>query len=135
MIYKEMGPKPPRAIAHKDHYARVSYLYQLGQHFSSSGYGVLSQNFVRTADGVSKKAVLKLTPALKRTMCKKCHTLLVPGLSVTMYIENKSRDRRPKCDVLVHSCNACGTKKRFPVGREPEYEVFTERPGVAFDAA
>lgn len=128
------GPKPPKSVPHKDHYARISYLYQAAGHFAGSEkYGILSRALARNVDLVSKKTVLKLTPALKRTLCKRCNSLLVAGLTMAVSIENKAKNQQDVNDVLVHSCTRCGTVKRFPVGRNRDYVLFSEDPDVKID--
>src|SRR5690348_13356450 len=39
---------------------------------------------------VSRKAQLRLSIDLKRSMCKSCHTILVPGQTAAQTIENES---------------------------------------------
>jgi ribonuclease P protein subunit RPR2 len=72
---------------------------------------------------VSRKAQLRLSVELKRSMCKSCNAVLVPGRTATQEIENQSRGgKKPWADVLVVSCNRCGSRKRTPVGakRQPK---------------
>ncbi|KAG6024320.1 hypothetical protein E4U41_001806 [Claviceps citrina] len=65
---------------------------------------------------VSLKAQIRQSPALKRTVCKFCDTLLVEGRSCSSTVENPSRGgRKPWADVLVMTCKTCGNVKRFPV--------------------
>lgn len=130
-----MGVKGvPKGIPQKDNYSRLSYLYQLSSSFEAQKkYDIISRNLIRNMNGIAKKTVLKLSPSIKRTICKKCNNLLIPGISVKIYIENKSRKKLDKCDVLVHSCLTCGTNKRFPVGQDRDYVVFHERDGVRVD--
>ncbi|KAG5992347.1 hypothetical protein E4U43_003808 [Claviceps pusilla] len=65
---------------------------------------------------VSLKAQIRQSPALKRTVCKFCDTLLVEGRSCSSTIENPSKGaRKPWADVLVMKCKTCGNVKRFPV--------------------
>ncbi|KAG6001797.1 hypothetical protein E4U54_000987 [Claviceps lovelessii] len=65
---------------------------------------------------VSLKAQIRQSPALKRTVCKFCDTLLVEGRSCSSTIENPSKGaRKPWADVLVMKCKTCGNIKRFPV--------------------
>lgn len=71
---------------------------------------------------VSLKGQVRLSPEMKRTICRRCYSLLVPGQSSTTRIENPSRgEKKPWADMLVIRCNACGAEKRFPVGmtRQP----------------
>ncbi|KAI1278912.1 RNAse P Rpr2/Rpp21/SNM1 subunit domain-containing protein [Xylaria sp. FL0933] len=64
----------------------------------------------------SLKSQIRLSPAIKHTMCKFCDTLLIEGETSTSIVENKSRGgKKPWADVLVVTCNTCGRAKRFPV--------------------
>lgn len=68
---------------------------------------------------VSLKSQTSLSPDLKRSICRRCHSLLVPGRSSRLKIENLSRGgRKPWADVLVVECTACTAVKRFPIGQE-----------------
>lgn len=69
--------------------------------------------------GVSLKSQVRLSHNLKRSICKCCNAVLIPGCTSTTGIENQSRGgKKPWADVLVIECNTCGSKKRFPVGSE-----------------
>ena len=77
----------------------------------------LSRQLLVHLQAVSLRSQVRLTPAVKHTMCKRCCMLLVPGSTSTSYMENKSSgNRKPWADVLVTTCTVCGTSKRFPVG-------------------
>jgi ribonuclease P protein subunit RPR2 len=66
---------------------------------------------------VSRKAQLRLSVDLKRTLCKRCNTVLVPGRTASQTIENASKkSKKPWADVLVLTCGTCEGRKRFPVG-------------------
>jgi ribonuclease P protein subunit RPR2 len=70
---------------------------------------------------VSRKAQLRLSVDLKRTMCKRCNTILVPGRTATQTIENTSKGgKKPWADVLVLTCKLCGGNKRFSVGAKKQ---------------
>ena len=71
---------------------------------------------------VSMKSQIRLLPTMKHTICKRCDILLVPGSTSTRRMENKSRGGKKRwADVLVVSCNLCGTSKRFPVGAKRQH--------------
>ena len=73
--------------------------------------------------GVSRKGQVKISPDIKRTVCKRCDALLVPGHTMTKYVENRSQGReKPWADVLVRRCKICGCGKRYPVvaSRQPK---------------
>lgn len=66
---------------------------------------------------VSNKSNVKLSKGLKRTICKRCTSVLIAGQTAQTRMENKSRGgRKPWADVLVNTCMACGMEKRYPVG-------------------
>jgi ribonuclease P protein subunit RPR2 len=66
---------------------------------------------------VSQKSQIRLSHDLKRSLCKSCNALLIPGQSSSTKIENKSKNgKKPWADVLLIECQTCGAIKRFPVG-------------------
>ncbi|GMG26777.1 unnamed protein product [Ambrosiozyma monospora] len=145
----QKAPKVPNNVPKKDHYQRLTYLYKIGNIMSSklvnSGsisqttkqgtntFDILSRAYIKNLDLVSKKVVLKLHPNIKRTICKNCSRLVVTSPNSTMRIVNESKKKLPKNDVLEIVCE-CGTKKRFPFGKDPSYIPFAERDSVAVDA-
>ena len=68
---------------------------------------------------VSHKSQIHLSSDVKRTLCKRCNMLLKPGDTSTSVIENASRNRsKPWANTLVIGCHFCGTRKRFPIGKD-----------------
>lgn len=121
----------PNSVPHKDHYCRMSYLFQASNYFAMKPqYDVLARSMAKNVVMVSQKTVLKLSPEVKRSICKKCYNFMIPGLSMGMAIENKSKTGDEKNDVLVHTCSVCQKEKRFPVGANREYLLFCEREDV-----
>lgn len=75
----------------------------------------LSRAYISNLRGVSLKTQLRLPREVKRSFCKRCDTLLVPGVNCTEEIKNASRDgRKPWADVRVVRCTTCFTEKRYP---------------------
>ena len=65
--------------------------------------------------GVAQKGQIRLAPSLKRSYCKRCDTLLVPGSTSTSKLDNSSRKgAKPCADLLVIHCLSCGAEKRYP---------------------
>lgn len=134
-------PRIPTVVPKRDHHLRTSYLYKLGTMMSfkqlESGVSdgnkksmdTLSRTYCNHMDLVSKKAVLKLHPDIKQTLCKKCSRLQVEGVTCSVRVRNGSRRQLPRCDVLEMECQ-CGNVKRYPIGQNLEYELFAERGGV-----
>lgn len=50
------------------------------------------------------KYKVKLTPEIKRRLCKKCHKFMVPGKNCRIRIHNSR---------LVYTCAECGNVRRF----------------------
>jgi ribonuclease P protein subunit RPR2 len=73
---------------------------------------------------VTRKAQLRLSVDLKRTMCKRCNTILLPGRTATQTVENTSRNGgKPWADVLVLACKTCDGRKRFPIGANRQNKI------------
>jgi ribonuclease P protein subunit RPR2 len=119
------------SIAHKLIYSRASYLYQAANYLARKNVcgtqdrGLeqqrqATQNTSRQAlidmRAVSRKAQIRQTRALKRSICKFCDTLQIEGETCHSSVENLSKGgRKPWADVLVVRCTTCQNAKRFPV--------------------
>ncbi|KAI4602177.1 hypothetical protein KJ359_009414 [Pestalotiopsis sp. 9143b] len=76
----------------------------------------MSRHLLSDMRATSLKSQIRLSPAMKQTICKYCDTLLIDGETSTSVIENTSKgSKKPWADVLVMSCKTCGGLKRFPV--------------------
>lgn len=90
----------------------------------------LSHRLLADFRSVSLKSQIRVSPAMKRTICKFCDTLLVEGQSCTSTVENASKGgRKPWADVLVIKCHTCHHAKRFPVNapRQPRRPLRTAK--------
>ncbi|KAF2689406.1 Rpr2-domain-containing protein [Lentithecium fluviatile CBS 122367] len=84
------------------------------QHHGRSGIALELGSHLHT---VSRKGQIRLSPELKRSICKSCDAILIAGRTATQSIVNDSKGgKKPWADVLVISCTFCGGTKRFPVG-------------------
>ena len=76
----------------------------------------MSHRLLADFRSVSLKSQIRVSPAVKRTICKFCDTLLVEGQTCTSTVENTSKGgRKPWADILVMTCHTCHHAKRFPV--------------------
>jgi len=137
-MIKYKSQKFPRNVPQKHLHSRISFLAQAAAYFSTNlqnsklslqlaeteNGGGLSAAFASTQSrhllshlrAVSLKSQIRLEPCLKRFICKRCNEFLVPSKSSTERIKNTSRKGcKPWVDVLVVSCNFCGTFRRFPL--------------------
>jgi ribonuclease P protein subunit RPR2 len=135
---KVKAPKV-KGIPSKHLHARTTFLYQAATYLTlqtavndgepatengsrtapRSNHSPLALQLGSDLQQVSRKAQLRLSVDLKRSVCKSCNTILVSGHTATQSIENLSRGgRKAWADVLVVECNLCGGKKRFPVSAQ-----------------
>jgi ribonuclease P protein subunit RPR2 len=89
------------------------------QNHSTESSAKLSQLLLTDMRSVSQKMQIRLSPAMKHTICKRCDTLLIDGSTCINEVENKSRGgKKPWADVLLRTCKRCGCEKRFPLNTE-----------------
>ncbi|PGH35480.1 ribonuclease P protein subunit RPR2 [[Emmonsia] crescens] len=77
----------------------------------------LSRQLASQMRGVSLKSQLRLPRDIKRSICKRCDSLLIPNSTCVEQVENASRGgskEKPWADVRVVRCNSCGYIKRYP---------------------
>ncbi|CCK72537.1 ribonuclease P protein subunit RPR2 KNAG_0K01720 [Huiozyma naganishii CBS 8797] len=125
-------PPPKAATGNKDHYQRLNYLYQLSMFTTLNDKQPLARTYAKNLDLVSKKTKCSLLPQVKRTICKKCHSILIPNKTASTKIRNKARRKDPKNDDLVIRC-VCGEEKVFRIGLNRDYRSFAERGGNIID--
>lgn len=85
---------------------RINYLYQLSTIIADECPG-LSSIYNSILKGLSQKSLLKIDPEIKRNICKRCNTMLIPGKTVTCRIIKKSKGS------IKWSCTFCGKSKIF----------------------
>ena len=85
----------------------------------SMAHAPMARHLLSHLRGVSLKSQIRLSPAIKHSMCKRCDTLLVPGSTSSSRIENLSKGgKKAWADVMVIRCGVCYAEKRFPVGAQ-----------------
>lgn len=149
--------KPPKAkgIPSKHLHARTTFLYQAATYlnlqtspFDAAADGKATEELPATwhaphlqsmspvalelgsdLQQVSRKAQLRLAVDMKRTICKRCNTILVPGRTAIQMLENPSKNgRKPCADILSIECKLCGGKKRFPIGATKQPKKHARTP-------
>ncbi|XP_023809750.1 ribonuclease P protein subunit p21 [Oryzias latipes] len=108
----------------KEAHQRLNYLYQ-------AAHCVLAQNpknvelarfYCFTQKTIARRLVLRQDPSVKRTLCKGCCTLLIPGVTAT----TRQRRKKRKTSFTVVRCLSCGQTKTFQ--NNPDYRLWVERP-------
>ncbi|KAK0485300.1 RNAse P Rpr2/Rpp21/SNM1 subunit domain-containing protein, partial [Armillaria luteobubalina] len=109
------------SVPNKDIIQRLNFLYQASVYLNGVtsqspsrrrrvSTSDLSRSYVSSMKVVGQKTVVKMDPSIKRTICKGCNTILVPGSMVTIRV-NKSASRG---HVMVYTCTHCKTTRRIP---------------------
>ncbi|XP_051978253.1 ribonuclease P protein subunit p21-like isoform X2 [Xyrauchen texanus] len=77
-------------IKDKEAFQRLNFLYQAARCVlaQNSENIELARFYCFTQKTISKRLVLRQDPSVKRTICKKCCTLLVPGVTSTVRQKN-----------------------------------------------
>ena len=107
-----------------ENYNRINYLFQaahavLKENPQNVG---LVQHYCLTLKNIARKNVLRLDPSMKRSICKKCCMLLIPGITASVRIR-----KRGKSWAAV-TCLECQVVKRFVVNKE--HELWTDSPSA-----
>lgn len=121
--------KESKIAPQQELYSRISFLYQAANIYTS--HSIFNQNifvnediqsklalsrfYINTARKIAQKAVLKINSSIKRTLCRRCDTVLLPAITSSIKVENLSKKNKKKADIMVITCNFCNTQKRYPV--------------------
>jgi RNase P subunit RPR2 len=98
-------------------YDRMSYLMQASQLMARISIAndndpvtsTLSRYYQQQMHYVSTRSVLRITPKVKRSSCRKCRSLLVPSLSCTQRLVTAHNQRS-----VLTTCNRCQETRRVP---------------------
>ncbi|XP_038067500.1 ribonuclease P protein subunit p21-like isoform X2 [Patiria miniata] len=106
----------------QDALQRINFLYQAAHCMllQNPENTKLARFYITTMKNVAKKAVLRIHPNIKRTVCKRCDLLLVPGLTSKVRVKGKRQKH------VVVTCLECGGVKRFLSNND--YKLWVERP-------
>jgi len=123
--------KPATTVQNRPMYSRISFLQQAATYLTKASEAGRDDDSVgekkSVSAGAARRAVtdlrsvslktrIRLSPAVKQTMCKYCDTLLIEGRTCTTVVENESKDgKKPWADMLVRRCHTCGNSKRHPL--------------------
>ncbi|KAG5520083.1 hypothetical protein PMAC_001159 [Pneumocystis sp. 'macacae'] len=126
-MIKKKALNESKTIPQQEIYARFSFLYQAANIYATRSIlnqdkytniqseQALSKFYINTAKRIAQKAVLKINSSIKRTLCRRCDTILLPAVTSSIKIENFSKENKDEADILVITCNFCNMQKRYPV--------------------
>ncbi|CAG7927463.1 unnamed protein product [Penicillium olsonii] len=109
------GQRPNTAVKNEPEDQQRMLLLPNSQKKHEESLDNISRTCVSHLRDVAMKTQIRLPVTLKRSLCKRCATLLTPGVTCSHEIRNESRGgKKPWADVLIVRCLPCGAEKRFP---------------------
>ncbi|KIK09695.1 hypothetical protein K443DRAFT_298120 [Laccaria amethystina LaAM-08-1] len=70
----------------------------------------LARSYVHALKVVGQKTTVKMDPSIKRTLCKGCNVVLVPGSTAIVRVKRSSSHGHS----VVYTCTGCKTSRRIP---------------------
>ncbi|EDR11615.1 uncharacterized protein LACBIDRAFT_314015 [Laccaria bicolor S238N-H82] len=70
----------------------------------------LARSYVHALKVVGQKTTVKMDPSIKRTLCKGCNVVLVPGSTAFVRVKRSSSHGHS----VVYTCTGCKTSRRIP---------------------
>ncbi|XP_043266811.1 ribonuclease P protein subunit rpr2 [Venturia canescens] len=91
----------------KDVFERMNFLYQASR-FVAGKSEVAASHYGNVMMSCAKKAVLRVEPEVKRTICKSCQSPLIPGETARIRIKSKP------VKAVQWTCLVCKTTRKIP---------------------
>ncbi|KAG8792511.1 hypothetical protein FRC12_005942 [Ceratobasidium sp. 428] len=127
---KDDDTGPPPTVPNRDLMQRMSFLYQASVCLQNAaaasaqtqsdtrvdgdgGAGEmrrLARKHVKTLKGIASGAVVKVDPSVKRALCKKCCTVLVPGSTASVRVKTSG----PHGRTVSYTCFSCNERRVIP---------------------
>ncbi|EMD37650.1 hypothetical protein CERSUDRAFT_123546 [Gelatoporia subvermispora B] len=79
----------------------------------------LARSYVDSMRSIGQKTTVKMDPAVKRTLCRKCDVVLIPGVSATVRVKSSSSHGH----AMSYTCMTCKTIRRIPAPPTLHLEV------------
>ncbi|KAF7376431.1 hypothetical protein MSAN_00058700 [Mycena sanguinolenta] len=70
----------------------------------------LSKSYINSMKIVASKTMVKMDPAVKRTLCNGCNIVLVPGSTATVRVESS----KVHGHIMHYRCTSCNSTRRIP---------------------
>ncbi|KAK7005809.1 RNAse P Rpr2/Rpp21/SNM1 subunit domain-containing protein, partial [Favolaschia claudopus] len=122
----------PNNIVNRDIMQRLNFMYQASVYLSSvlplpspsttttprkrakrtrkMGVHDLSKSYINSMKIVANKTMVKMDPAVKRTLCNGCNIVLIPGSTATVRVKSS----KVHGHVMHYRCNSCKSTRRIP---------------------
>ncbi|KAF9019242.1 Rpr2-domain-containing protein, partial [Hymenopellis radicata] len=126
---KDQVPNP-NSVVNRDIIQRLNFLYQASVYLNTVAASVptaapppqkkkwkkritadqLSRNYVSAMKVVGQKTTVKMDPAVKRTLCQGCHSVLIAGSTATVRVKKSPSHTH----TMVYTCTQCKETRRIP---------------------
>ncbi|WFD00720.1 histone acetyltransferase [Malassezia yamatoensis] len=126
------GPVLPRSILNVDVFQTLSYIYQRAYHLEAcaalSGDTSLARwnlASMRQLFSLAKRAVIRLSPEIKRSICKKCMHIRIEGLTCHTSIRGTlpSNTETKRNQFVMSKCTYCHHVRARMIPLAPEIKV------------
>ncbi|XP_014446629.1 ribonuclease P protein subunit p21 [Tupaia chinensis] len=110
-------------VKDREAFQRLSFLYQAAHCVLAQApeNQALARFYCHTERTIAKRLVLRRDPSVKRTLCRGCASLLLPGLTCTQR-QRRARGQR----WTVQTCLTCQRSQRFL--NDPKHLLWGDRP-------
>ncbi|XP_066216064.1 ribonuclease P protein subunit p21 isoform X1 [Saccopteryx leptura] len=110
-------------VKDREAFQRLSFLYQAAHCVLARDpeNQALARFYCHTERTIARRLVLRRDPSVKRSICRGCSSLLIPGLSCTQ----RQRRRRGQ-RWTVQTCLTCQRSRRLL--NNPEHVLWGDRP-------
>ncbi|XP_027380400.1 ribonuclease P protein subunit p21 isoform X1 [Bos indicus x Bos taurus] len=122
-VWRARAARMAGPVKDREAFQRLNFLYQAAHCVLAQDpeNQALARFYCHTERTIAKRLVLRRDPSVKRTLCRGCSSLLIPGLTCTQ------RQRRCKGQRwTVQTCLTCQRSQRFL--NDPRHVLWGDRP-------
>ncbi|XP_061216395.1 ribonuclease P protein subunit p21 [Neopsephotus bourkii] len=103
---RPIGSAMAAAVKDREVLQRLSFLFQAA-HWVLPHSPALARFYCSIQRGTARRLVLRLAPSVKRTVCRRCCSLLLPGTGGCLRLRGRGQPR-----TVLH-CQSCGRHRRY----------------------
>ncbi|XP_034489889.1 uncharacterized protein LOC117793631 [Drosophila innubila] len=89
MAYNNKGKR--KVLTQRHVCSRMNFLYQAANLMAHNNNNTLAAYYGKLCRNVGTKALMHMSPALKRTLCKRCSLPLLPGVNTMLQLDEQQQ--------------------------------------------
>ncbi|XP_030567007.1 uncharacterized protein LOC115767023 [Drosophila novamexicana] len=101
-----------KALTQRQVSSRMNFLYQASNLMAHSNNNTLAAYYGKLCRNVGTKALMHMSPALKRTLCKRCSLPLLPGVNTSLKLDQKHEQQQVITAAAATATATSTTSKR-----------------------